>query len=82
MPEKVEGWARIDGWNEPVANLLHSAKIVAVAFAKSQDGAPGAKHSFPEMGELLSGGVSVNVDCFGNRTSGLTVGIRGIRSEQ
>ena len=54
-----------DGVEANVAEVryfLHGAKIFAVAFTQSQDGAPGAEHLFPEVGEGSGLGVGVDLD--------------------
>ena len=41
-------------------NLLYIAEIVAIALAQRHDGALGAKHVLPEMGERMGGGGGVD----------------------
>ena len=52
-----------DGVEANVAEVryfLHCAEVVAIAFAQGEDGAAGAEHLLPEVGE--GGGLGVGVD--------------------
>jgi hypothetical protein len=50
-------------------NLLYISEIVAVALAQSHDGALGAEHLLPEVGEGVSGGGGVDLNHIGARCS-------------
>jgi len=67
-------------------NLLHGAKIIAIALAKGQNRTSGTKHLFPEVGEISGRGMDINVDGFRNRgarwSRGLTVGALANESHQ
>ena len=59
-----------------IGDAFDFAEIVAIVVAQREDGASGAEHFFPEVGEGVRGGVGVDFDGFGDGV--LCVGCEGV----